>query len=242
MINNSAPETRQWSEIRRWGTAAWLALACGACSTEPPSTMPMGSAAYSAIPVTVTDRTAGLIEVGDRLSIKVLDEPELTSDQYLVDAAGKIEMPLAGDIGVAGRTVEAVRDEIGRRLGRHYIRDPQVTVSLAQSHKAVFTVEGQVREPGRYEAASDMSLLGAIALAKGTAINAKLDEVIVMREAGNQHLGARFNLDAIRLGRTPDPQVIAGDKIVVGYSARKGAWHDFLQAAPLFNIFYVLKR
>jgi polysaccharide export outer membrane protein len=198
-------------------------------------------AAYSAIPVTVTDPTIGSIGPGDRLSIKVLEEPELTSDQYLVDAAGIIQMPLIGDIKTDGRTVEEIRDEIARRLGQRFIRDPQVVVSLAQHHKDVFTVEGQVREPGRYEVAIDMTLLGAIATAKGTGINARINEVVVMREINGQHLAARFNMDAIRMGRVPDPQIISGDKIVVGYSAGKGAWHDFLQAAPLFNIFYVLK-
>lgn len=208
---------------------------------KPPADMPTGPAAYNYIPVKVIDTSIGTIAPGDRLSIKVLGEPELTSDQYLVDAAGIVEMPLVGDITAQGRTVEAIRDEIAARLGKRFIRNPQVVVSLAQHHREVFTVEGQVKEPGRFEVASDMTLLGAIATAKGTGINARIDEVIVMRDMNGQHLAARFNIDAIRLGRVPDPQIISGDKIVVGYSAGKGAWHDFLQAAPLFNIFYVLK-
>jgi polysaccharide export outer membrane protein len=208
---------------------------------KPPANMPRGPAAYDAIPVKVIDMSIGTIAPGDRLAIKVLDEPDLTSDQYLVDAAGIVEMPLIGDIKAEGRTVETLRDEIAHRLGARFIRDPQVVVSLAQHHKEVFTVEGEVKEPGRYEVASDMTLLGAIATAKGTGLNARIDEVIVIRDLNGQHLAARFNIDAIRMARVPDPQIISGDKIVVGYSAGKGAWHDFLQAAPLFNIFYVLK-
>lgn len=208
---------------------------------QPPADIPSGPAAYNQIPVRVIDPSIGTIAAGDRLSIRVLGEPELTSDQYLVDAAGIVEMPLIGDVTAQGRPVEAIRDEITRRLGKRFIRDPQVVVSIAQHHREVFTVEGQVKEPGRYETASDMTLLGAIATAKGTAINARINEVIVMRDLDGQHLAARFNIDAIRVGRVPDPQIISGDKIVVGYSPGKGAWHDFLQAAPLFNIFYVLK-
>ncbi len=153
-----------------------------------------------------------------------------------------IEMPLIGDVDTDGRTVDSIRDEIARRLGQRFIRNPQVVVSLAQHHKEVFTVEGQVREPGRYEVASDMTLLGAIATAKGTGVNAKINETIVMRDYNGQHLAARFDMDDIRMGRVPDPQIISGDKIVVGYSAIKGALHDFLQAAPLFNLFYVFKN
>ena len=221
--------------------AAMLSLACAGCVTKPPADIPAGADAYTAIPVRVPGMTNGIIAPGDRLLIKVLGEPDLTSDQYMVDEIGIIEMPLIGDIKAAGRTVESIRDEITHRLGRRFVRDPQVLVSMAQHHKEVFTVEGQVREPGRYESADDMTLLGAIATAKGTGINAKINETIVLREMNGQHLAARFNIDEIRMGRVPDPQIISGDKIVVGYSAAKGAWHDFLQAAPLFNIFYAVK-
>lgn len=222
--------------------AILLSLVCAGCAVKPPLDMPSGPAAYAAIPIKFTDPTIGTIAPGDRLSIKVLGEPDLTSDQYLVDAAGTIEMPLIGDISAAGRTVEAIRNEVARRLGQRFIRNPQVAVSLAQHHREVFTVEGQVREPGRYDVASDMTLLGAIATAKGTGVNAKISETIVLRETNGQHLAGRFNIDDIRMGRVPDPQIISGDKIVVGYSAVKGALHDFLQAAPLFNLFYVLKN
>lgn len=231
MTNNSA-----W-----FAAATLLGLACAGCSMKPPTSIPTGAAAYAAIPVKVTDGTIGAIAAGDRLLIKVLGEPELTSDQYLVDDTGVIEMPLIGDIQASGVSVNALRDEITRRLAERFLRDPQVVVSMAQHHRQVFTVEGQVKEPGRFEVASDMTLLGAIATARGTGINAKISEVIVMREIGGRNLAARFNIDDIRMARAPDPQIISGDKIVVGFSARKGAWHDFLQAAPLFNIFYVLK-
>ncbi len=221
--------------------AAMLSLSCAGCTTQPLADIPTGPDAYTTIPVKVTNVTLGSIAPGDRLLIKVLGEPDLTSDQYLVDENGTVEMPLIGDIKAAGRTVESVRDEIARRLGKRFVRDPQVVVSMAQHHKQVFTVEGQVREPGRYESASDMTLMGAIATAKGTTINAKLNEIIVLRETNGQFLAARFNIDEIRMGRVPDPQIVSGDKIVVGYSATKGAWHEFLQAAPLFNIFYAVK-
>lgn len=226
------------------GNGRWpvllLVLAAAGCGTERPTSLPGGPAAYRAIPVTAAVSDMGEIAPGDRLSIRVLGEPELTSDQYVVDDSGRIEVPLIGDIAAAGDTPGVLRDELARRLGARFIRDPQVAVNIAQHHKEVFTVEGQVREPGRYEASSDMTLLGAIAMAKGTGTAARVDEVVVMRDVNGQHLGARFDIDDIRMGRAPDPQIVSGDKVVVGYSARKGAWHDFLQATPLFNIFYLI--
>lgn len=222
--------------------AALLGMACSGCSPHPRTDIPSGPAAYRIIPINVTDPAIGSIAPGDRLAIKVLGEPDISSDQYLVDAAGIVEMPLIGDINARGRTVEMLRNEIALRLGKHFIRNPQVIVSIAQSHKEMFTVEGQVREPGRYEVASDMTLLGAIATAKGTGVNAKINQTIVLREIDGRHMAARFDMDEIRMGRVPDPQIISGDKIVVGYSAIKGALHDILQAAPLLNLFYVIKN
>jgi polysaccharide export outer membrane protein len=50
-------------------------------------------------------------------------------------------------------------------------------------------------------------------------------------------MAARFDLNKIRAGREPDPLVVAGDVVVVGYSALRGVYRDFLQAAPLLNVF-----
>jgi len=158
-----------------------LSLACAGCVTKPPADIPAGANAYTAIPVRVTDETIGIIAPGDRLLIKVLGEPELTSDQYMVDETGTVEMPLIGDIKAGGRRVESIRDEIVHRLGQRFVRNPQVVVSMAQHHKEVFTVEGEVREPGRYESTRDMTLLGAIATAKETTNNAKSNQTIVIR-------------------------------------------------------------
>ncbi len=50
-------------------------------------------------------------------------------------------------------------------------------------------------------------------------------------------MAAVFDLKQIRAGQAPDPQIIDGDIVVVGFSSVKGAFRDFLQAAPLLNVF-----
>jgi polysaccharide export outer membrane protein len=50
-------------------------------------------------------------------------------------------------------------------------------------------------------------------------------------------MGARFDLTDIRSGTTPDPQILPGDVVVVGFSQVRGIYRDILDAAPLFNIF-----
>lgn len=229
--------------IRDYGllTLAAAATALSGCASSKPNVLPAGEAAYAAIPIRIDGEDDELLRVGDRLAIRVLGEPELTSDQYRIDGNGSVQVPLAGEIPAAGRQPAQVRDEIVRRLGARYIRNPQVAVVVLERVRTTFAVEGDVREPGVFTAVPGTTLLSAIAQAKSPTEVARLDEVMVFRVMNGQRMGARFNLADIRRGNAPDPQIIAGDTVVVGHSALRGAWREFLQAAPAFNLFYIFR-
>lgn len=220
--------------------SALAAISCllAGCADHRTSVAPVGSAAYAVIPVKArSDAEAQLIRAGDRLSIRVFGEPELTSDNYRVDAAGNLQMPLAGELAAAGQTPSQLRSEITGRLAARYIRDPQVSVLVAEVAKARFAVEGQVEKPGVYEVDATTTLLSALAQAESPTKTAKLDEILVFRVVNGQRMGARFDLRDVRAGNAPDPQILPGDTIVVGFSEAKGAFRDFLDAAPLLSIF-----
>jgi polysaccharide biosynthesis/export protein len=217
-------------------------LALAGCASSKSSQLPSGQAAYAVIPALANTGEEEIIRPGDRLSIQVMGEPELTSDKYHVDSTGSIQMPLAGEVLTVGLRPSELRDELVRRLGSRFIRDPQVAVIIAERRKTSFAVEGAVTTPGIFEATPGTTLLSAIAQAKSPTNTANLDEVMVFRTVGPDRLGARFNLSEIRKGIAADPQIQAGDTVVVGHSALKGAWREFLQAAPAFNIFYILRR
>jgi polysaccharide export outer membrane protein len=216
-------------------------LALTGCAGSNPSRLPAGEAAYAAIPAKLDTGYDEIIRPGDRLSIQVMGEPELTSDKYHVDSNGSIQMPLAGEVLTSGLRPSELRDELIRRLGSRFIRDPQVAVIIAERRKTSFAVEGAVEYPGIFEATPGTTLLSAIAQARSPTNTANLDEVMVFRTAGSERLGARFNLTDIRKGLAADPQIQAGDTVVVGHSSLKGAWREFLQTAPVFNLFYILR-
>ena len=67
-----------------------------------------------------------------------------------------------------------------------------------------------------------------------------VDEIVVLRTVDGQPMGAVFDLQAIREGRAADPEILGGDRIVVGFSGLKGTYRDLISAAPLFNIFRAL--
>ena len=177
------------------------------------------------------------IGVLDVLSIRVFQEPELSFEQVAVDAAGTINYPLVGEIIAVDKTAIELSDEIETRLGARFIRNPQVVVGVVSSAGQRVTVEGQVNEPGVYEVAGSSSLVESVARAKGLTNLAVDDEVIVFRVVDGQRMGAVFDLKAIREGRAADPQILGGDSIVVGFSAVRGVYQDFLRAAPIFNVF-----
>lgn len=222
--------------------AAATILLCGGCEHGRANRLPSGAAAYATIPIKSSDPEAEeVIRIGDRLAIRVLGEPELTSDLYRVEGTGYIQVPLAGEMIAAGLRPVELREELTRRLAARYLRDPQVAVIVVERRKTSFSVEGEVREPGVFEASAQTTLLAAIAQAKSPTNVAKLNEVMVFRLLNGERMGARFDLKEIRNGNAADPQVLAGDTIVVGRSSLKGAWLEFLEAAPAFNLFYIFR-
>ena len=223
--------------------AAIALLALGACtstSTSDMAALPTGDAAYAITPPPDPDapRTSYVIVPNDVLNLQVFQEPDLSNASLEVDNVGNIQMPLIGEVEAAGRSPSDLANDIATRLGEKYIVNPRVVVSVAKPAARFVTVEGQVNKPGVFEIGRESTLLSAIARAESPTKVAKLDQIVIFRTQNGRRLAARFKLTDIRAGAAPDPQILGGDVVVVGFSATKGAWRDFLQAAPLFNIFY----
>ena len=96
------------------------------------------------------------IAPNDVLSVIVWDHPELTSPtgQYrspeengqLVYADGTMFYSFVGYFPVAGKTVIEVQQELSKRL-RHAIKDPQVSVRVANFKGRRVELTGEVRQP-----------------------------------------------------------------------------------------------
>lgn len=167
----------------------------------------------------------------DRLKINVYDVEDM--DYTLrVDSGGVIQVPLAGAINSAGMTLEELSSEIAQRLAR-YIRNPQVSVNIDETTTQSVTVYGQVREPGQFPIAGKMTLMRAIALASGFGDAADTRNVVVFRTVNRQDMAALYDLEAIRRGAYPDPEIYANDVIAVDESRSKSLFQDILQASPL---------
>src|SRR5690606_6766804 len=122
-----------------------------------------------------------------------------------VDGAGRISIPLAGSISAAGTTPEELAARIRDSLKASYMRNPLVSVNVKQAESQFVTVDGQVQQPGNYPVLGGMTLMRAVASAKGLGEFAKQDEVVVLRTVDNTRYAGVYNLAAIRKGNYPDP-------------------------------------
>lgn len=167
----------------------------------------------------------------DQLKVNVFGVEEL-NQTIRADSSGNVALPLAGSIKAAGLTLEELSGEITRRLAT-YIRSPKVSVNLEETANQGVTVYGEVVQPGQFPIQGKMTLLRAIALARGTSDVANLREVVVFRTVGGQDMAALYNLEAIRRGLYPDPDIYANDVVAVGDSSSRRLFRDVLQASPL---------
>ena len=134
------------------------------CATLLVTAMLLGS-----IPAAAQGRPAEPSEYvlgeGDVLSITVFGDGDL-SITVPIGPDGQISVPLAGPIKAGGLTVVQLAEDIASALST-YIRNPSVTVNVAQYRKARVVVLGQVVRPGAYELPGDAGALAAIAAAGG---------------------------------------------------------------------------
>jgi polysaccharide export outer membrane protein len=183
----------------------------------------------------VTEARPYLIGPFDELSVSVFGLPELSRQQVQADASGRISLPLVGTIEASGKTPQQLAQEIEQGLRGRYIRDPQVSVNLLETVSQVVTVEGEVEQPGLYPVIGRMTLLRAVATARGLTEQASRREVVVFRTVEGQKMAGLYNLDAIRRGTYADPEIFANDVVVVGESRSRRLFETILQTAPLLT-------
>ena len=168
----------------------------------------------------------------DTINVDVFGVPEFTRDVQ-VDASGRIAMPLVGTLDAGGKTAGELSMSIADALQRVGVRGPDVTVNIKDSVSQVVTVDGEVTAPGLYPVTNQMTLLRAIASAKGLAEFAKEDDVVILRTVGGRRIAGLYNVGAIRRGAYSDPQIYANDLVVVGDSPQRRLFRDFVSLAPL---------
>ena len=90
------------------------------------------------------------LALADRVRITVYQEEDLATVTR-IDARGRVNLPLIGEISIGGLTVIEAQAAIENAYkdGR-FLRNPQVTVSVEEYAPREVSIQGQIRNAGRY--------------------------------------------------------------------------------------------
>jgi polysaccharide biosynthesis/export protein len=158
------------------------------------------------------------IQPSDRLELNYRYTPE--EDQTLVvQPDGFASLKLVGDVKIGGTTLDEARTRILDSL-KARLNDPEITLTLVEYVRPMFTVVGQVASPGRYELHGSLNTIEAIAMAGGFKDNAKHSQVILFRRLDKEHNETRIvNFKELTNPAHPhieeSPIVQAGDLLIV---------------------------
>jgi polysaccharide export outer membrane protein len=158
---------------------------------------------YALAPAPAASETVYTLGVGDKLRIVVFGQDGI-SNTYIVDAGGKVNMPLIGAVPARGLTNQQLSEAIAARLKQGFVREPHVTVEV-ETYRPFFIL-GEVTTPGQYPYVVNMTAETAVAIAGGFAPRAFKKTVELTRKTGGQQIHTEVPLDYL---------VRPGDTIVV---------------------------
>jgi polysaccharide export outer membrane protein len=138
---------------------------------------PQWSAMFNTMPVatysiSVTEQSADLVS-------------------YPVDGEGYIQLPYAGRLLVAGKTLAMVTAEVEKLL-KGYVADAAVTVKMVNNYVSII---GEVQRPGKYIIYKDrMNIFQALAMAGDLSEFSNRKKVQVIRQTPGGNIVKEFNL------------------------------------------------
>ena len=185
---------------RRVGLCAWLLIAL-----------------VAAVAVAPGDTSEYRIGSGDVVRITVWGHEDLSKD-YQVDEAGFVLFPLLGRVEARGATVGALAALLTERLGKDYLVDPQVFVTVKEYQSQRVQVLGEAQKPGLFYLTGRTTLVEVLSRAGGLTSYAGR-EVLIVRgggEATPPRAVLRANLEKLQAGDTSeDLRLENGDIVIV---------------------------
>ncbi len=140
----------------------------------------------------------------DQVRVITYDADQL-SDDFRVNDAGEIAMPLLGAVRAAGLTTQGLGDAITALLKKkQLLNDPSVSVEVI-GYRPVFVL-GEVNKPGQYPYRPGMTVLSAVAVAGGFTYRGVQDVAEIIRTINARPIDGRV---------APSDRVAPGDVIKV---------------------------
>lgn len=156
----------------------------------------------------------------DLLDFRVFQEPELDA-VVRVSGDGQAIFPLIGSVSIGGASISEAIALIKDRYKDGYLVNPQVTLTVRTYAKKLFTILGQVQQPGSYDlpGGQKITLLQAIGMAGGYTKIADPSNVTVKRLENGSERVLKFNAKRMARGDdTTDFVIRPGDVVSIGES------------------------
>jgi protein involved in polysaccharide export with SLBB domain len=186
-------------------------LACGSGTTRQVPLPPLGVAPG---PGAAGEAAGYRLQPGDVLRIKFLYHPELDI-KIPIRPDGNITLQLAGEIHAAGLATTELEQVIKERTSDR-LRNPEISVIVAQLAQQRVYVGGEVRTPGFVSYQPGMSPLQAIMDRGGFTDAARLDSVLRVSGTEDEYQGTRLDFTKpLSQGTGEDMHLAAGDVLYV---------------------------
>lgn len=107
-----------------------------------------------------------VLQPSDLLRVVVFQEPDLFRE-VRISQESTINLPLIGTLDLKGKTVRQTEEMIRALYDRDYLKNPQITITVAEYTPRTVQVMGAVNQPGAipFTPEQNMTLLEAIARA-----------------------------------------------------------------------------
>lgn len=157
------------------------------------------------------------------------DDPQAYG--YLVDARGRIELPVVGTVDVGGLTVAEIRDTLKTKLAK-YLEDPSVRIIFDNFKVSVL---GEVTRPGVYTISNErLTLPEALGLAGDMTIYAQRNNILVIREEDGHRMYGRVDITRRDLFQSPYYYLHPNDIVYIEPGRGKTALSDnFYRIVPI---------
>jgi polysaccharide biosynthesis/export protein len=177
----------------------------------------------------------------DVISISVFNQDRYSKSGITVPPDGRISYPLIPEgISVVGKTTQQLQEEITKRLDE-YIIDPKVTVSLDKAVSAVFSVLGDVAQPGVRTMTRRYSITEALAMAGGVLNTGDKSKIVILRQqADGSYSQIPVNVKKIEKGQAKEvAYLVPGDQVIVPGNRLKTVKQvmDMLPALSIWRVF-----
>ena len=221
----------------RGAVVAAAALAVSACAAGRGGTVPYAPTSFVAPDVQAEPVASAAQPIGalDTLNISVFQVESLTGE-FKVDANGKIDYPLLGEVQAQGRTTDELRQNLATGLSQKYLQAPNVQVAIKDRAEQKVTVDGAVAQPGVYVVKGPTTLIQAVAMARGTTQDANPSRVYVFRTIHGERVAGAFDLKMIRRAQAEDPVIYGNDIVVVDGDKSRQLIQTLIQTIPVLGI------